>query len=722
MARLNVQRLSFGLTLVGWTVLAAVACSSSASEEKAAAGVSQSCTLNSDCSNPLVCAFQRCHQQCTESRDCGTNQRCVKESSKGGGEGGAGSGLIGVCQLTVEKTCATGAVKCATGQQCAEDKQCHDVCTSNDECFDRQTCTPSGACADMGETDPSTGNIKPSGTGGTGGSGASGGTGGTTMGNAGENGQTMGLGGDNGGNTVNECPDTKGDNPNMHSGENLMEDESWSGLHRVTGSLYLGATLELKPCTVVQLDQNASIILSTGGAIHALGVPGSPVVFTSSKSPPAPGDWGGIDIQASAGNDSTFDNVIIEYAGSDGSYSSPITIYDGAKASLTNVLVRHTNPGSYAIELQSGAELAKFTGVSTEDSKMGLHVAANTVGTLGSFTSDADAITVAAETLTEDATWQDFGVPYVMSSTMYIQSVLSLDPGVTIKMPSSSYLYVNGSGAKAGSLQAIGTKEKPVTFTSAKKSPDAGDWGYLYIDSTSSNDSVLENTVVEYGADSLVYVQNGASLGITDSTFQHSDDGSGCAVNWQSGSRITDFTGITFNDTPCPIWITASQVGELGDFTADADSGDVAVQAETLNKAVTWSDHGSAYKLSGYMYVQAVWTVDEGVTIKMPTSGWVGTSMGGAIKALGSKDKPVTFRSFIDDANDGDWQYIQIGSDGAQSSTFTYTLVRDSAKGFYVQDNKVTLDHCSFENNTCDLQADTMSTVTQTSTDPTVCP
>lgn len=716
MARLNVQRLSFGLTLVGWTVLAAVACSSSASEEKAAAGVSQACTLNSDCSNPFVCAFQRCHQQCTESRDCGTNQRCVKESSKGDGEGGAGDALVGVCQLTVEKTCATGAVKCATGQQCAEDKQCHDVCTSNDECFDRQTCTPSGACADMGETD-SSGNIKPSGmsgAGGTGGSGASGGTGGSTMGNAGENGQTMGLGGDNGGNVVNECPDTKGDNPTMHQSENLMDNEVWSGLHRVTGSLSLGATLELKPCTVVQLDQNASIVLSTGGSIHALGVTGSPVVFTSSKSPPAAGDWGGIYIQASAANDSTFENVIVEYGGA---YYSPIRVTNGAKASFMNVLVRHTDPGAPAIQLDQGATIAKFVGVSTEDSKVGLQVAANTIGTLGSFTSDAAEISVQSETLTDDATWKDFGLPYGMSTYFTINAVLTLSPGVTLKMPSSATIAVNNEG----SLQSIGTSEKPVTITSAKKSPDAGDWGYIQVDSTSSNDSVLENTVVEYGGGYMVYVQNGASLGITDSTFQHSND-DGCAVNWVAGSRITDFSGVTFKDTPCPINITFSQVGELGDFTADADSGDVTVQAESLTKAVTWSDHGSAYHLANSMYVQAAWTIDEGVTIKMPTSGWLEATGGGSIKALGSSDKPITFRSFIDDANDGDWSYLQIASDAAQSSSFTYTLIKDSAKGFYIQDNKLKLDHVTFENNTCDLQADTASVVTQTSTDPTLCP
>lgn len=711
MARL-VQRLSFGLTLVGWAALAAAACSDSAAEEKAAAGVSQACTLNSDCSNPLVCAFQRCHSQCTETRDCDPGQRCVKESSKSSGAGGETGATDGVCQLLVEKTCASSGSKCAANQQCAEDKQCHDVCTSDSECFDRQTCTPTGSCAEMTEVDD-TGNITPSGSGGSGGSsGGSAGKGGS-MSNAGENGQSMGLGGDDGGNTVNECPDTKGNNPVEHQGETLSDSASWSGLHHISGSLYIAATLELKPCTVVQIDQGGSINLSTGGSIHALGVSGNPVVFTSSKSPPAPGDWGGINIQAAANNDSTFENVIIEYGGE---YYSPLRVNDGAKASLSNVLVRHTGPDVCGIQLDPGASVVRFTGVSTEDSEPSLCLGANTVGSLDSFESDGVGISVQSETITEDATWHDFDVPYLVSSYLYVQGKLTLDPGVELDMPAGGWVDVNNGG----SLQSLGSADDPVIFTSSKESPDAGDWGYLQFEASSSNDSLIDNTVIQYGAGTSVRVDNGASLGITNTTFRNTDD-DGCAVAWAAGSRITDFDGIEFENTPCPIQVPASLVGELVDFSADEDSGDVSVQVETLTKAVTWSDHGSAYRLTGSMYTNAAWQLNAGVTIKMPSGGWLDASQGGSIKAVGTAADPVTFRSFIDDASDGDWQYIEIEATAAQSSSFTYTVIKDSTKGFLVYDNKLTLDHCTFENNTCDLQKDTNADVMTPSTEVSEC-
>src|SRR5262245_61067072 len=53
-------------------------------------GLAQSCTLNSDCVEGLVCLTNRCHAVCKESRDCQNGARCIQSP--------AGS----VCQLPEE--------------------------------------------------------------------------------------------------------------------------------------------------------------------------------------------------------------------------------------------------------------------------------------------------------------------------------------------------------------------------------------------------------------------------------------------------------------------------------------------------------------------------------------------------------------------------------------------------------------------------------------------
>lgn len=157
-----------------------------AQEQKRLAGVSQGCTLNSDCNNPLVCAFQRCHVACTETRDCPPGQRCVAGPMD----------TKNVCLLPEEENCVTDS-GCNGDQICATDRECRDPCDDDSECIGSQVCATSGACAEPTEVDAS-GNLPvvgAGGTGGMGGRGGAGGKGGKSGGGAGGSGMEAGQGG-----------------------------------------------------------------------------------------------------------------------------------------------------------------------------------------------------------------------------------------------------------------------------------------------------------------------------------------------------------------------------------------------------------------------------------------------------------------------------------------------------------------------------------------------
>jgi hypothetical protein len=102
------------------------------------ARIGQSCSINSDCNSPLICAFQRCHNACKESRDCPAGERCVP----------AGSNYA--CQLPDESGCV--ARPCVGGQLCGSDQQCRAPCGASSSCATGQTClsaaVASGACFD----------------------------------------------------------------------------------------------------------------------------------------------------------------------------------------------------------------------------------------------------------------------------------------------------------------------------------------------------------------------------------------------------------------------------------------------------------------------------------------------------------------------------------------------------------------------------------------------
>ena len=116
-------------------VVASGACSS---DDTAPAKLAEGCVINTDCNAPLVCAFRRCHNACTTSRDCQAGQRCV-----------ASDRPYNVCQLDVERDCQYNS-QCAIGQVCGVDAHCRDLCAADRDCIPGQLCV-SGTCADLNE-------------------------------------------------------------------------------------------------------------------------------------------------------------------------------------------------------------------------------------------------------------------------------------------------------------------------------------------------------------------------------------------------------------------------------------------------------------------------------------------------------------------------------------------------------------------------------------------
>src|SRR5262249_4966798 len=84
--------------------------------------------------SPLVCAFQRCHTQCKDDRDCATGQRCVLATAPNR-----------VCQLADETKCSYNS-ECPGDEVCGVDGKCRDQCAADRDCVPGQKCV-TGTCA-----------------------------------------------------------------------------------------------------------------------------------------------------------------------------------------------------------------------------------------------------------------------------------------------------------------------------------------------------------------------------------------------------------------------------------------------------------------------------------------------------------------------------------------------------------------------------------------------
>jgi hypothetical protein len=88
----------------------------------------QSCTLNTDCAEPLVCGLERCRRQCVDSRDCAAGLLCLRLEGE----------TDGVCQLPEE-------VRCSLTSECTEGLTCRfGTCTT--ECVEDRDCPPGATC------------------------------------------------------------------------------------------------------------------------------------------------------------------------------------------------------------------------------------------------------------------------------------------------------------------------------------------------------------------------------------------------------------------------------------------------------------------------------------------------------------------------------------------------------------------------------------------------
>jgi len=149
--------------------------------------------------------------------------------------------------------------------------------------------------------------------------------------------------------------------------------------------------------------------------------------------------------------------------------------------------------------------------------------------------------TFVSGTIATDTVWSAKDSPYVIhgSVSIYPEATLTIEPGVIVKFDYSSYLYV------VGSLQADGTSDGKIYFTSIKddsvggdtnedgnsSSPEPGDW--LYIRFEPESNANINNTVIRYGGHYVPYYfsspkagiyNNGGTINISNSEIAYHGD------------------------------------------------------------------------------------------------------------------------------------------------------------------------------------------------------
>ncbi len=477
----------------------------------------------------------------------------------------------------------------------------------------------------------------------------------------------------------------------------INEPTIWSGKVTVKGTIYVNAGLTIKPGTVVTFREDAQLYVQNEGFIHAVGLADTIIVL---KAYEEGADWESIYINENAGKSSKFAYCHISGA------ETAIAVYYN-KVSIDNCVIKECSVNGVYLSRES--ELGSFTGNTISDCEEYPVVIPFLQATAVTSDNEISGMGILLDDYivrkkNGKVTIHEQTIPYVMSYGEFDindNAEVTIEPGVTIEMPEDGFIRVGQY--TSGKLVAVGTAEKPITFTSKAKDKAAGDWEKIMFDEYAMKSSALKYCNIEYagdGGDGAVEVYY-TSVAIDSCTITNSSS-YGVLVNSSEDGSFISFSGNVIKDTELyPVSCNAAAAGVI---TADNELGEMGIEISgwNLTKKVTWQNLNVPYTMRNYEFninEGGSLTIMPGVTVLMTENGYirVGEYTEGKLVAVGTEEEPIIFTSAMSDKWPGDWQGIQFEEYVTAGSILDHCKVLYGGRGgganvdFYYTKGKVSL-------------------------------
>jgi hypothetical protein len=276
-----------------------------------------------------------------------------------------------------------------------------------------------------------------------------------------------------------------------------------------------GVVLTIDAGVVVRFDGNFS--LTAYGSIHAVGTSSDPVVFTSNKPLPAPGDWNTVEFAGAQDQSYQFSNVIVEYA------RSGVTVRSLGSAAIENS--RIADCLVHGIHVEGNANLTvrdniierNANGIASNGQKVsGIRVVGNSFsgngrGTYFQAYAPENALIYGITVLNNTFEFNHDGLFFYIFAgseqnldTSVIRDVLIEGNTASFNMEYGIYLY--SGGPWLGSIFNVSITNNRVTFNR--------DGVYLLAKAHSIStvyDVTLSNNIVSENGGKGVYVSGGVS-------------------------------------------------------------------------------------------------------------------------------------------------------------------------------------------------------------------
>ena len=291
-----------------------------------------------------------------------------------------------------------------------------------------------------------------------------------------------------------------------------------------------------------------------------------------------------------------------------------------------------------------------------------------------------ETVEVDASDITSATTWKSHQI-INLNQSIYVNSALIIEECAVVKVKEDGAIYVSDEG----SIVSNGTTEHPVTFTSSKSTPAAGDWRNIEIYSSANNGNKFENTVFEYGGGNeygMLWVESEAEVAVDNTLFRN---GKHHAVQLENGVKLNSFEGNSF-DTIDGVLIEMypETITSLSPVTSTNNTRNVIlIQGGDTATDGMWKDLSVPYETDGSIYIQSVIEIEKNTTVLVGDDKVFYVNDSGVIKALGTETEPVIFKSAKSSPDAGDWRNIEIYSSAGSDNKFDYTEFSHGGKNEY---------------------------------------
>jgi hypothetical protein len=320
--------------------------------------------------------------------------------------------------------------------------------------------------------------------------------------------------------------------PTLHPGS-IDADETWTAAaspHIVQYDTTIYKKVTIEPCAEVLVVGGHSLLVRNAGELVALGT-ASKRIHIGAKDASAP--WGQIQ---SYGKPLSFAYTTLDGGGLPGNTAlynqGTINVQGDAQLPTQPLLsvdhVRVEGSASTGVVLRDGAGFAAGSAalVVKGAASFPLNVWARSLSGIpdGAYTGNGiDQILIPTtsgnETITEDTTIHERGVPYLVGHATSAGDLrvdvpqgktpvtLTIEPGVTLRFKKGGTLQIGVASSTTparGSLVAVGTAEKKIVFTSDEAAPAAGDWLGVSFGDIPTATNRLDNVRVEHAGGASV--------------------------------------------------------------------------------------------------------------------------------------------------------------------------------------------------------------------------